>query len=121
MKKFIGYFIGIFILCTALYFAFVYSASYSTGVRSGHLIKFSYKGVIFKTWEGELSQGLSGSQIFSFSVLDQDKEVINQLQNLEGQYVKLKYKERYKTFPWWGDTNYFVTEIRKEQSPYNLQ
>jgi hypothetical protein len=38
---------------------------YSEGVRSGQLIKFSSKES-FKTWEGEISQGISGAQIFSF-------------------------------------------------------
>jgi hypothetical protein len=74
----------------------------------------------FKTWEGELSQGLSGSQIFSFSVLDKDKDVIEELKNMEGQYVKLNYIERYKTFPWWGDTKYYVVGVKKEDSPFKL-
>ena len=75
--------------------------------------------MLFKTWEGEISQGLSGSQIFSFSILDKDKQVIEDLKNLEGQYIKLNYIERYKTFPWWGDTKYYVTEVHKENSPFN--
>jgi hypothetical protein len=33
----------------------------------------------FKTWEGEISQGMSGSN-FSFSVMDKDKQVITDLQ-----------------------------------------
>jgi hypothetical protein len=47
--------------------------------------------------EGEISQGMSGSN-FSFSVMDKDKQVITDLQEKEGQYVKLSYIERYKTF-----------------------
>jgi hypothetical protein len=38
--------------------------------------------------------------------MDKDKQVITDLQEKEGQYVKLSYIERYKTFPWWGDTKY---------------
>jgi hypothetical protein len=82
------------------------------GVRSGQLIKFSQRSR-FKTWEGEISQGMSGSQIFSFSV-DKDKQVITDLQE-KGRYVKLSI-ERYKTFPWWGDTKYFVIGVRKRIS-----
>jgi hypothetical protein len=37
---------------------------------------------------------------------------------MQGQYVKVTYIERYKTFPWWGDTKYFVTEVQKEKSPH---
>ena len=73
--------------------------------------------MLFKTCEGEISQGLSGSQIFSFSILDKDKQVIADLQEMEGQYVKLSYIERYRTFPWWGDKKYYVTAVRKENSP----
>ena len=121
MKKIIGIIIAVIILSIISYFTFIYYATYSEGVRSGHLIKFSHKGVAFKTWEGELSQGLSGSQIFSFSVLDKDKDVIEDLKNMEGQYVKLNYIERYKTFPWWGDTKYYIIEVRQEDSPFKLK
>lgn len=99
-------------------YAFLYYVPYSEGVRSGELIKISNKGMAFKTWEGEISQGISGAQIFSFSVLDKDKKVIEDLKNLQGQYVKLTYIERYKTFSWWGDSKYFVTNVEKEQSPH---
>lgn len=119
MKKFLTITIGIIILSTISYFSFIYYATYSEGVRSGHLIKISHKGMLFKTWEGEISQGLSGSQIFSFSILDKDKQVIEDLKDLEGQYIKLSYIERYKTFPWWGDTKYYVIEVHKENSPFN--
>ena len=117
LRKIILYvvlFLGIF---TAIYFVFLYNATYSEGLRSGELIKFSNKGVVFKTWEGELSQGLSGNKIFSFSVLDNDTQVIEDLKNLQGQYVKATYIERYRTFPWWGETRYFVTKVEKEKSP----
>jgi hypothetical protein len=52
-------------ISSSYYFTFIYNATYSEGVRSA-IIKFSSKGVVFKTWEGEISQGF-GSQIFSFS------------------------------------------------------
>ena len=54
-----------------LYFAFVYFVPYSEGTRAGELIKFSHKGIVVKTYEGEISQGISGAQIFKFSVMDQ--------------------------------------------------
>nr|WP_315146007.1 6-phosphogluconate dehydrogenase [uncultured Flavobacterium sp.] len=121
IRKFLGIVIGITVLSIVCYFTFIYYATYSEGVRSGELIKFSSKGMVFKTYEGELSQGISGAQIFSFSVLDSDTKVISDLKNLEGHYVKLTYKERYKTFPWWGDTKYFITEVKKEDSPFKIK
>jgi hypothetical protein len=117
MRKFIFIFIGILILGVIGYFTIIYYATYSDGLRSGELIKFSHKGMLFKTWEGELSQGLSGNKIFTFSVLDSDEKVINELKELQGQYVKVTYIERYRTFPWWGDTKYYVTAAVKEKSP----
>ncbi len=114
----------IFIIVTSIilgivgYFSFLYYVTLSDGVRSGELIKISHKGMIFKTYEGELSQGISGAKIFTFSVMDDDKEAIQQLNDLQGQYVKVNYVERYKTFPWWGDTKYFVTHVEKEKSPH---
>jgi hypothetical protein len=118
MKKFIGILASVIMLSILCYFTFVYYATYSEGVRSGQLIKFSHKGVVFKTWEGELSQGVSGSQIFAFSILDKDKDAISVLKELEGQYVKLSYIERYKTFPWWGDTRYYIVAVKKGVSPF---
>ncbi|TRO66659.1 6-phosphogluconate dehydrogenase [Christiangramia sabulilitoris] len=116
-KTLIAILSGIFVLWL-LYFAFVYFVPYSEGTRSGELIKFSHKGVIIKTWEGEISQGISGAQIFEFSVLDSNDEVIEKLQEYEGNYVKLTYKERFATFFFWGDTKYFITNVEKSESPH---
>lgn len=119
MKKFLLISLSVITLVFIVYFTFTFTATYSQGLRSGELIKFSNKGVIFKTWEGELSQGISGAQIFQFSVLDNDKKVIEDLQSLSGQYVKLTYIERYKTFSWWGDSKYFIKKVEKDQSPFS--
>lgn len=105
-------------LVTTLYFTFVYYVPYSEGVRSGELIKISKKGYVIKTWEGEISQGISGAQIFQFSIMDNHQTVIDSLKNLQGDFVKLEYVERYRTFFWWGDTRYFITKVEKDTSPY---
>lgn len=118
MKQFLIITALALVIISVSFYTFLYYVPYSEGVRSGELIKISNKGVAYKTWEGEISQGISGAQIFSFSVLDKDKKVIEDLKNLQGQYVKLTYIERYKTFAWWGDSKYFVTNVEKEQSPH---
>ena len=117
MKKVLGLLLLGIIAIFGAYYAFVYFVPYSEGIRSGELIKISHKAVAIKTWEGEISQGISGAQIFEFSVLDKDQEVIQKLQDYQGQYVKLNYVERYRTFFWLGDTKYFITKVEKEQSP----
>jgi uncharacterized protein YxeA len=118
MKKIIGVLLSTVILLTVIYYLFIYFITYSTGVRSGELIKISRKGVLVKTWEGQISQGISGAQIFTFSVEDKNDKVIDDLQKFQGRYVKLTYKERYATFFWLGDTKYFITEVEEENSPH---
>jgi hypothetical protein len=118
MKKIISLLLLAFILIGGICYAFIYFVPFSEGVRSGELIKVSHKGVIVKTWEGEISQGISGAQIFEFSVLDKDKDVIEKLKEYQGEYVKVNYIERYATYFWLGDTKYFITEVKVEKSPH---
>jgi hypothetical protein len=115
MKKFLYYTLGILLLGTVLYFLTIYYVTYSEGYRAGELVKFSHKGLVFKTWEGEISQGVSEAQIFQFSVEGHEKDVIKDLQDLQGSNVKLTYKERFKTFPWLGDTKYYITKVEKTE------
>lgn len=112
MKKFLVYTIIVIIFAFSGYYAFVYFFSYSQGYRAGELVKFSKKGVLYKTWEGQISQEAT-QPLWNFSVQDNEPEVIKQLKSLQGQHVKLSYKERFKTFPWWGDTHYFVTAVEQ--------
>lgn len=94
------------------------SWTYSEGTRAGQLIKFSEKGVVFKTYEGELNlgglrtndqtDGLQGN-LWRFSVLDEN--VVKQLDNAQGKRVKLMYKQRYKAMAWQGDTDYFIVNV----------
>ena len=118
MKKILAVIITTIIIMAGLYYAFIYYIPYSEGVRSGELIKVSYKGAVIKTWEGEISQGISGAQIFSFSVEDKNEKVIQQLKDFQGNYVKVTYKERFAKLFWLGDTKYFVTKVEKEKSPH---
>lgn len=113
MKKFLLGTLGVIVIGSILYFLFIYFVTYSDGYRAGELVKFTHKGVIVKTWEGQISQGVSEAQIFEFSVEDHEKEVIKQLQDLQGNHVKLTYKERYSSIFWLGDTKYFITAVEK--------
>ena len=117
-KKFLVLTFLLLALISFGYYSFISYVPFSEGVRSGELIKISKKGYLIKTWEGEVSQGISGAQIFSFSVLDGNEQIIETLKDLQGKYVRLEYIERYRTFSWWGDTRYFVTKVEKESSPH---
>ena len=118
IRKIILYIALTLTLITVGYFSFIYYIPYSEGVRSGELIKISHKGFVVKTWEGELSQGISGAQIFAFSVMEDEVIVIQKLKKWQGKKVTLEYEERFKTFFWWGDTRYFVTRVVQEESPH---
>ena len=119
MKRFLTY-AGISIVIVFLiYVLFIYFFTFSEGYRAGELIKISKRGVVFKTWEGRLSQGVSEEQQFNFSVQKSDKEVLEQLKALQGERVKVTYIERFGTFYWLGDTKYFVKEVEKLNSKKN--
>ncbi len=95
--------------------------TYSEGTRAGNLIKISRKGMVFKTYEGQLKLGgidLSNpneglSDTWSFSVADET--LVKQLEKLQGQRVVLRYKEINQSMPWQGDTNYFILSIEPQE------
>jgi len=111
MKKIIALILLVLLIASTAYYSVVYYLHFSEGYRSGELIKISHKGFIFKTWEGEISQGVSESQRFVFSVEEKEAEVIDKLKNLQGKQVNLTYIERFNTFPWLGDTKYYITKV----------
>ncbi len=97
--------------------------NYSQGYRSGIIMKMSRKGVLIKTYEGQLNTGgfsgdVSGgdmtSMIWNFSVRSSEKEVIRSIEEAvdRGKRVKLYYKEKYFTLPFWGETKYFVDSVQ---------
>lgn len=50
--------------------------------------------------------------------MDNQPEVIAQMKANQGKFVKIEYIERYGTFSWWGETNYYITKVTPEKSPY---
>ena len=85
--------------------------SYSEGNRAGYIQKFSHKGWVCKTWEGELqTSNIPGSapQLFTFSVRDDD--VAKQITQLMGSRVTMTYQE-HRGIPGtcFAETNYVVT------------
>lgn len=111
MRAFFRYAILSLILVSVAYICFIYFVTFSEGYRAGELIKISKRGLLFKTWEGRLSQGVSEEQQFNFSVEKSDQDIVDKLKELQGERVKLTYIERYGTFYWLGDTKYFVKGV----------
>lgn len=88
--------------------------SYSTGERAGFMQKFSNKGWVCKTWEGELSLvALPGAAPEKFIFTARDDTVAAHINQLIGQRVSLTY-EQHKGVPssCFGETEYFVTDIK---------
>ena len=90
------------------------SWTYSEGSHSGTVVQISQNGVLFKSTEGKLNLGadkhsISTTNIWPFSVLDDS--IANILKAHEGKYITAYYKQRYKTMPWLGETNYIVTKL----------
>ena len=121
MKKFLTYSIISIVIVLIAYFSFIYFVTYSEGFRAGELVKISKRGLVFKTWEGRLSQGVSEEQQFDFSIQSKDKVVIEKLKELQGKKVKLTYIERFGTFAWLGDTKYFVKEVEEIEDKKDIE
>lgn len=98
----------------ALYLWAALSYDYSEGERAGFIQKFSRKGWVCKTWEGELAMvNLPGAmpELFRFSV--RDDAVAKRINDSMGQRVTLHY-EQHIGIPTscFGETDYYVTEVR---------
>ena len=97
-----------------LYLLAVLNWSYADGERAGVLQKFSRKGWICKTYEGELAlfiiPGVAPT-IWLFTV--RDTALVPHLEAAVGKHVVLHYRE-HRGIPTrcFGDTSYFVTRVR---------
>jgi hypothetical protein len=122
-KKFVRWFTFILIVVLGLFGYWKYYYTFSEGYRSGLLQKLSYKGNIFKTYEGELVQrsivstnnvGIA-SEKFYFSVTVDS--VAKAMQNFEGKNVKLHYLQKNGKLPWRGESEYIVDGIEEDKNP----
>ena len=88
--------------------------SYSEGDRAGYVQKFSKRGWLCKTWEGELLLATVPGAIpekFEFSV--RDEAVASQISAAMGKRVVLGYAQ-HKGVPssCFGDTEYFIEKVQ---------
>jgi hypothetical protein len=105
--------IAVVIICAG-YLAAVFNWSYAKGERVGYVQKFSEKGWLCKTWEGELQMlPVPGAlpEKFLFSVRDQ--AMINKLNASFGKKVALTY-EQHKGIPTscFGESEYFAVDTK---------
>jgi len=117
MRKYLKRTLYIVIVLIGIFFYWKYFFTYSEGYRAGLLQKFSSRGTIFKTYEGELilssvqstANMAIASEKFYFSVTE--TSVARNMEKLQGESVVVHYSERNGTLPWQGDTRYIVDSV----------
>lgn len=101
------------LLLLALYTWLALHWDYSNGYRSGTMQKFSRRGWVCKTYEGELWQSVVTNvspQVWQFSV--RDERVVQALDSLVGRQVRLHYTEhRGVPTSCFADTPYYVDSV----------
>lgn len=88
--------------------------AYSSGERAGYVQKFSRKGWICKTWEGELAMvSMPGTMSEKFPFTVRDEAVASVLNQAMGKRMALTY-EQHVGLPsaCFGETGYFITNAR---------
>jgi hypothetical protein len=106
--------IAAIVALSAGYVLIVLNWSYSKGDRVGYVQKFSEKGWLCKTWEGELQMlPVPGAlpEKFLFSV--RDKALINKINSSMGKKLALSY-EQHKGIPTtcFGESEYFAVDAK---------
>jgi hypothetical protein len=110
-----GFLIGIVVLVASVagYFAIVMNWSYSSGERAGWVQKFSNKGWVCKTWEGELALvSLPGTSVEKFLFTVRDDAVAANINKVMGQRVNLHYEQKVGLpTSCFGETRSYVTGV----------
>jgi len=119
LKKVAYWFIAVLFLIVAFFIYGQYFYTYSNGYRVGLLQKFSHKGNLIKTYEGELILSSISSienvamapEKFYFSVID--KNLTGQFDTLQGQKVRVHYEQKIGALFWHGDSKYLVDSVKR--------
>jgi hypothetical protein len=117
-KRLVKWFLFLLIIFLGLFIYWKYFYTYSEGYRAGLLQKFSNKGAIFKTHEGEmiLSSVSStrdialASEKFLFTVTN--KSLVRQFDTLQGEMVIVHYRQKNAPLFWRGDSQYLVDSVK---------
>jgi hypothetical protein len=119
-SRIVLYFIALVAATLLVFVAYTWAMlhiSYSDGERAGYLQKFSTRGWICKTWEGEiLLTSMPGAipEKFEFSV--RDEAVAKQLTDATGKRVILSYSQhRGVPTQCFGETEYYITKVQVQQ------
>lgn len=117
-KRIFRWIIFLLVIFLAGFVYMKYFFTYSEGYRAGLLQKFSNKGTLFKTYEGEmiLSSVSSNrdvalaSEKFLFTVIN--KTLVREFDTLQGEMVTVHYKQKHGAIFWRGDSQYLVDSVK---------
>jgi hypothetical protein len=118
MKAVIGIVLAAALLVTGYTLAAL-TWSYSSGERAGYVQKFSRKGWLCKTWEGEMALvAMPGTVAEKFQFTVRDDAVAERINETLGQRVSLTY-DQHVGIPssCFGETDYFVAGVRVVAEP----
>ncbi|GAM11292.1 hypothetical protein OR1_03603 [Geobacter sp. OR-1] len=116
-SRVLSWIIGLILLLIASFSAYTWFSlnwSYSKGERTGYVQKFSHKGWLCKTWEGELTmlpvQGMVPEK-FAFSV--RSDALAGEITRNMSKRLALTY-EQHKGVPTrcFGESEYYVTAMK---------
>lgn len=113
MKKLLFVGLPLIVLLAALYFFVALSWNYSTGERAGWVQKFSKKGWVCKTWEGELAMvSMPGAAQEKFYFTVWDEAVAAEINKAMGRRVSLHYEEKVGLpTTCFGETRHWVNKV----------
>jgi hypothetical protein len=117
-RKIWRWFLSLLLVFLVLFVYLKYFFTYSEGYRAGLLQKFSHKGVIVKTYEGEMvlssvssSRDVAlASEKFLFTVTN--KNLIRQFDTLQGENIIVHYRQKKGAIFFRGDSPYLVDSIK---------
>jgi hypothetical protein len=106
-------FLLVIILVAVGYFWLCLTWNYSTGERAGWVQKFSQKGWLCKTWEGEMTMiTMPGAVAEKFAFTVWDDKVAQTVNSSMGKRVAMHYEQKVGLpTSCFGDTRYYVTKL----------
>ncbi|HUA89633.1 MAG TPA: hypothetical protein VL994_09375 [Steroidobacteraceae bacterium] len=122
MLKFLAVVVGVIVVGFALLSWLSLSWVYADGERAGYVQKFSRKGYVCKTWEGQMAMvTMPGTLAEKFDFTVRDPAVAKLINDNIGARLALHY-EQHKWIPssCFGETDYFVTRVTVADQPQPL-
>jgi hypothetical protein len=117
--KLLGLLVLLPALLIAAWIAISLNWTYSKGERAGYIQKFSQKGWICKTWEGDIAVStIPGSAPEHFLFTVRSDSVAGEISKLMGSRVTLHYNE-HRGIPGscFGETRYYVDGVKAVAGP----